>query len=297
MKSQKQPSLNALRVFAVAATAPSFKHAAQQLNVSQSNITRQIQALEEQLGTRLFQRDNRVHALTAAGQAIAADVSQLFNELDRIIERARNLSYTEHTTLKLAVPESFLRWWLSARLAEFYSLYPHVQLHFTTIPLFPEPGSRAHVIAELQHESLDIAIHYGPLKDKTIQQQALYQPTYRAVSAIDSSTAWSSRLWHIDVNAPYWALFKRQQPALTKQLQLRPVGNSNIAIDLMAGSDQVTLLDSLYLQHPQLQEFSQAPELSVQLPDAIQLAVKQRQRQPVAVIAFTKWLQSRLHKG
>lgn len=91
----------------MAATAPSFKHAAQQLNVSQSNITRQIQALEEQLGTRLFQRDNRVHALTAAGQAIAADVSQLFNELDRIIERARNLSYTEHTTLKLAVPESF----------------------------------------------------------------------------------------------------------------------------------------------------------------------------------------------
>lgn len=64
MKKAKFPSLNALRVFDVAARSGSFKQAAQQLGVTQSAVTRQIQALEEQLDMRLFQRDNRVHSLT-----------------------------------------------------------------------------------------------------------------------------------------------------------------------------------------------------------------------------------------
>src|SRR5690554_8024824 len=100
MAQEKAPSLNALRVFAVAAHADSFKQAAQQLGVSQSNITRQIQALEEQLGTRLFQRDNRVHALTSAGTALAPDLLRLFRELDRTVERARSVGDTQLTTLR-----------------------------------------------------------------------------------------------------------------------------------------------------------------------------------------------------
>lgn len=137
MKQQKLPSLNALRVFAVAAHADSFKQAAQQLGVSQSNITRQIQALEEQLGTRLFQRDNRVHALTMAGETLAPDLLRLFRELDRTVDRARNIGDSEATTLRIALPESFLRWWLSSRLAEFLhviSAYSGTIQHRVIIP-------------------------------------------------------------------------------------------------------------------------------------------------------------------
>ncbi|MFP3526601.1 LysR family transcriptional regulator, partial [Pantoea sp. SIMBA_072] len=49
MKNTKLPSLNALRVFDVAARSGSFKQASQELGVTQSAVTRQIQTLEEQL--------------------------------------------------------------------------------------------------------------------------------------------------------------------------------------------------------------------------------------------------------
>jgi len=294
MKQQKLPSLNALRVFAVAAHADSFKQAAQQLGVSQSNITRQIQALEEQLGTRLFQRDNRVHALTAAGETLAPDLLRLFKELDRTVDRARNIGDSEATTLRIALPESFLRWWLSSRLHEFYTLYPHIQVQFNTVSLFPNASERANICAELQHEQLDIALHYGQLRDHALKQVPLYTPTYVPVAPIKSESPLASRPWYVDEKAPYWQHFKKAQSHLARQLQTRHVGNSNIAIDLIYGTDHMTLVDQLYLTHPQLQQFAKHTEYQVTLPEPLALAIKQRQRQPVALVAFTKWLQARL---
>lgn len=294
MAQEKSPSLNALRVFAVAAHADSFKHAAQQLGVSQSNITRQIQVLEEQLGTRLFQRDNRVHALTPAGETLAPDLLRLFRELDRTVERTRNIGDSELTTLRIALPESFLRWWLSSRLADFYALYPHIQVQFDTVPLFPDAHERAAMCSRLQHEQLDIAIHYGHLRDNALKQSALYTPTYVPVAPIASDQTLASRPWLVDTQAPYWRHFKKAQAHLAKQLTTRLVGNSNIAIDLIQGTDHITLIDNLFLAHPQLREFAKHTEYQVTLPEPLALTVKQRQRQPVALVAFTKWLEARL---
>lgn len=294
MASEKSPSLNALRVFAVAAHADSFKQAAQQLGVSQSNITRQIQALEEQLGTRLFQRDNRVHALTPAGEALAPDLLRLFKELDRTVERTRHIGDSELTTLRIALPESLLRWWLSSRLAEFYALYPHIQVQFNTVPLFPDANERANICAQLQHEQLDVAIHYGHLRDKALKQVALYTPTYVPVAPMHSDKALASRPWLVDVNAPYWRHFKKAQAHLAKQLKAHPVGNSNIAVDLIQGTDQITLIDQLFLAHTLLRDYVKHTEYQVTLPEPVALTLKQRQRQPVALVAFVKWLEARL---
>lgn len=61
MNQNSLPSLNALRVFETVARQGSFKAAAAELGVTQSAISRQMSTLEEQLGIRLIQRDNRVH--------------------------------------------------------------------------------------------------------------------------------------------------------------------------------------------------------------------------------------------
>ena len=297
MASDKSPSLNALRVFAVAAHTDSFKQAAQQLGVSQSNITRQIQVLEEQLGTRLFQRDNRVHALTPAGEALAPDLLRLFRDLERVIERTRHVGDNELTTLRIAVPESFLRWWLSSRLAEFYALYPHIQVQFTTVSLFPDSHEAAAICNQLQHEQLDFALHYGRLRDKSLTQLALYTPTYVPIALQDSDTAITDRPWLIDPNSAYWLHFRKAQPQLARHIQIRIVGNSNIAIDLLQGTEHITLMDRVFLQHPQLQQHHQFHSYQITLPESLSLSLKQRQRQPVAMVAFSKWLQTRLMHG
>lgn len=294
MAQDKSPSLNALRVFAVAAHADSFKQAAQQLGVSQSNITRQIQALEEQLGTRLFQRDNRVHALSAAGEALAPDLLRIFRELDRVVDRARSVGDSELTTLRIAVPESFLRWWLSRRLAEFYALYPHIQVQFQTVELFPQSHGQATLCQQLAHEEIDLAIHYGPLRDKSLHSAVLYTPTYIPVAQTNSEKALASRLWWVDTQAPYWRQFKKAQAHLARQLTLRHVSSCNIAIDLAHGTDHLTLIDQLFLMHPQLQSYVKHNEYQVSLPEPMVASYKQRTRQPLALVAFHKWLDARL---
>lgn len=64
------PSLNGLRAFEAAARHLSFTNAASELNVTQTAISHQIRRLEEELGMRLFVRQNRALALTPQAKAI-----------------------------------------------------------------------------------------------------------------------------------------------------------------------------------------------------------------------------------
>lgn len=68
-EARKLPSLNALRAFEAAARHLSFKAAANELNVSQSAVSHQIKALENQLGFNLFVRQPRAVELTTRAQA------------------------------------------------------------------------------------------------------------------------------------------------------------------------------------------------------------------------------------
>ncbi|CAI8160547.1 MAG: Glycine cleavage system transcriptional activator [Pseudidiomarina mangrovi] len=289
----KQPSLNALRVFAIAAHAQSFKHAAQQLGVSQSAITRQVQALEQQLGTRLFQRDNRVHALTPAGQALAPELLRLFRDLEHTIDRVRDIGDSELTTLRLALPDSLLRWWLARKLPDFSALYPHIRLQFSTVAMYPNSHEKANICSQLQHEVSDIVVHYGSLKDKNIRQQRLYQPTICAVAKQAPSNGDWQR-WVVDTQQLPWQHFSKRFATVTRQAQVQQAPDHS-ALDLLTDHGAAALTDSLLLSHPQLSGLTRHQEWSLQLPEAVFISYKERSRQPVALVAFSKWLESRIN--
>lgn len=289
----KQPSLNALRVFAIAAHAQSFKHAAQQLGVSQSAITRQVQALEQQLGTRLFQRDNRVHALTSAGQALAPELLRLFRDLEHTIDRVRDIGDSELTTLRLALPDSLLRWWLASRLPHFTALYPHIRLQFSTVAMYPNSHEKADICSHLQHELVDIAVHYGKLRDKNVRQQQLYQPTITAV-AQQLPSAGQPQQWLVDTQQLWWQQFSKSFTSVAKHAQIQQAP-TQAALDLLANTSALTLTDTLFLSHPQLKGLQRANEWTVALPETVYVSFKERPRQPVALVAFSKWLESRIN--
>ncbi|WP_312362481.1 LysR substrate-binding domain-containing protein [Ensifer sp.] len=67
---RKLPPLGSLRVFEAAARRLSFKHAAEELNVSATAVSHQIRQLEEMLEVKLFERETRQVHLTAAGKAL-----------------------------------------------------------------------------------------------------------------------------------------------------------------------------------------------------------------------------------
>jgi LysR family glycine cleavage system transcriptional activator len=72
------PPLACLLPFEAAARLGSFSRAAEELHITQAAISRQIRALEEDLGTSLFERRNRAVFLTEAGRRFAYSLGNAF---------------------------------------------------------------------------------------------------------------------------------------------------------------------------------------------------------------------------
>ena len=81
--------LEQLRVFAAVADEGSFTGAARRLYISHSTVSRTVSALEEELGVRLVERDNRFIALTKAGETLREEAEQLLSAADTAAARVR----------------------------------------------------------------------------------------------------------------------------------------------------------------------------------------------------------------
>ncbi|MCJ8337136.1 MAG: LysR substrate-binding domain-containing protein [Pseudomonadales bacterium] len=121
-------SLNTLRVFEAAARYLSFTHAATELNVTQSAVSRQIRQLEDNLGFALFNRLHRALELTSEGQELSMLLSRQFGELNRAIYQ---LAPSLQGELKIKVETSLAARWLAPRLHKFRKLHPNLQVNLT----------------------------------------------------------------------------------------------------------------------------------------------------------------------
>ncbi|MEM7147403.1 MAG: LysR family transcriptional regulator [Verrucomicrobiota bacterium] len=81
-----RPDLYSLDVFQTVAKLGSFTGAARELGVTQSAVTRQIQALESRMGTSLMDRTTRRVRLNAAGESLLATAEETLRTLDRKLE-------------------------------------------------------------------------------------------------------------------------------------------------------------------------------------------------------------------
>jgi len=138
-----------LAAFEAAARAGSFSGAARELDLTQGAISRQIHALEDQLGVRLFQRTRQRVRLSAAGEVYVREVHQALN-----IIRAASLNLMSDPlggALNLAILPTFGTRWLIPRLPHFLDRHPRITINFS-MHLSP---------FDFAEEGLDAAIHYG----------------------------------------------------------------------------------------------------------------------------------------
>jgi len=144
------PDIAVLQVFEAAARHGNFTKAGAELNLTQSAISRQIRALEDQLQVELFERvRKRVH-LTTAGRHILPDVERLLAQSEDLVFKARAATEVGGT-LSIATLPTFGNRWLMPRLPHFLETHPGlvVQMASRSAPF------------DLQGENFDIAIHYG----------------------------------------------------------------------------------------------------------------------------------------
>lgn len=149
MIPQNLPPLNPLRTFEVAARLNSLTLAAEELNVSQVAVSRQVRVLEEYLDVALFRRLHRGIEMTREGRQLYEGVTQAFQQIGntaRLVSRRGRrdiLSIQSYTT--------FSQRWLIPRLAHFHDAHPRIEVRLSS--------STAPVDFETQN--LDAAIRSG----------------------------------------------------------------------------------------------------------------------------------------
>jgi DNA-binding transcriptional LysR family regulator len=118
-----------LRIFHAVASAGSFTHAGQMLALSQSAVSRQISALEEEIVTPLFQRHARGLTLTDEGEVLYSAVSDVLARLGQAEEALKNAQSAPRGSLKVTTSHGLGTYWLLPQVQEFLRDYPELQLH------------------------------------------------------------------------------------------------------------------------------------------------------------------------
>jgi DNA-binding transcriptional LysR family regulator len=118
-----------LRIFHAVASAGSFTHAGQTLGLSQSAVSRQISALEEEISTPLFQRHARGLTMTDEGELLFTAVTDVLGRLAAAEEALKNVHDAPRGALKITASHGIGAYWLLPRLGEFLAQYPEVEVH------------------------------------------------------------------------------------------------------------------------------------------------------------------------
>ncbi|WP_323015643.1 LysR family transcriptional regulator [Devosia sp.] len=117
-----------LRIFHTAAESGSFTHAAEKLGMSQSAVSRQISALEDDLGLKLFIRHARGLVLTEVGEQLFRTAHRMHWELQQVETQMSESQDVPTGPLIVTSTVGIGSTWLSSRLDEFLKLYPLIQV-------------------------------------------------------------------------------------------------------------------------------------------------------------------------
>src|SRR5471030_2397331 len=143
------PPLKALLAFEAASRHGSFAQGAEELGVTPSAVSHQIQQLEGFLGVPLFQRQAGRAILTNAGSTYAREIEHALAVIAEATTRVAPQSQSGH--LVIAASPSFAAKWLQPRLPDFLRANPDVRVRLSTMTSHNE----------FQNSRFDIAITYG----------------------------------------------------------------------------------------------------------------------------------------
>jgi LysR family glycine cleavage system transcriptional activator len=143
------PSLNALAAFETTARHRSFKRAADELNVTSGAVSRQIKALEQELGVGLFLRTQPSPTLTAQGDLLYGVVRDAFGRTADAIQSIRGGPLPRQLTI--ACTHAFAKCWLMPRMKSFWEAHQEVCVNH----LISDDGR------DYRRAEVDLRIRYG----------------------------------------------------------------------------------------------------------------------------------------
>ena len=121
--------LNQVRYFQAVVRLGSFTEAAEECHISQSAISQQIKALEQELGVQLIVRMNRKFELTPAGEHFYKKSLIIVADYDRLVQDCVRISRKDHAELRIGYLKSYAGHAIQTAVAHFSEKYPDVSVH------------------------------------------------------------------------------------------------------------------------------------------------------------------------
>ena len=143
--------LDCLRTFEAVARHLNFRLAAEEMALTQSAVSRQIQALEDEVGAPLFLRHTRAVELTAAGALLLQAVAQALPRIDTAVRQIRQSAGRRHVTVTTFA--SFASMWLIPRLEAFQREFPDIDIRIEA----------SDTMLDLEVADVDLAVRYAPV--------------------------------------------------------------------------------------------------------------------------------------
>lgn len=150
--------LNDVAIFVQVVRCGSFAEAARRLGVPPNTLSRRVQQLEAQLGTRLMQRSTRHLTLTSAGQVFLERCSGAVEGLMDAGEELLAVNQEPSGLVRVAAPADFFDFFAMEWLTEFLTAHPKVRVDFVL------SDGRADLIAD----RIDVALRGGILEDSSL---------------------------------------------------------------------------------------------------------------------------------
>ena len=147
--------LASMRIFLAVADTGALNHAARQLGLSPSAVSKHIAALEGRLGAQLLARTTRHVALTEVGSSYLENCRQILADLDKADSAARNAAGIVQGLLRVEAPIGFAHRHIAPHLPAFIATYPHLSVEMT----HNDPP------VDLIESGFDISIRISPQTD------------------------------------------------------------------------------------------------------------------------------------
>lgn len=162
----------------------SYSRAAARIHVSQPSLSRQVAALEAEIGVALLDRDKHRVSLTAAGRAYLERARELLVGLDQAADLARRSAKGQVGRLALGFGGSAAYTLMPAVLRRFRARYPEVEVTLQQLPLTAQ-------LDALREGRVDVGFLLLPVDDPSVRTERLMRD--RMVAAVPSDHALARR--------------------------------------------------------------------------------------------------------
>jgi DNA-binding transcriptional LysR family regulator len=165
--------LNGMSVFTAIVDAGSFAAAGEQLDMSQSGVSRAVARLEARLGIRLFDRTTRVVSLTDEGRRFYQQVTPLIAGLEEAAATASGGATAVRGRLRVNLDPFFARLILGPRLDSFMNDHPDLQLELIT----------RDQLGDMVTDGFDLAVRFGEPRTSSLIARKLLDTRILTVAA------------------------------------------------------------------------------------------------------------------